>query len=344
MRKLLDFITAELSAGRPVTSAVITASSGSTPRTTGSRMAVTADGRTCGTVGGGPGEAMARREALDAGKTKHSKLLRLDFTGKDAAEAGMICGGQIDVLIEYIAPTMENTRIFKDLLNNWDNGAGLVLCTVFREYGGQVQILSRSLAPDRLPSELPAALQSKAQNRAGKSSLPFSERQNGYTVLIEPMRSRGRVIIAGAGHVGQATAILAAFTGFQTLILDDRAEFLAPENFPPACRIQQVNDFADCFKNLTVGTDSLIVIVTRGHIHDQTVLAQALETEAGYIGMIGSRKKRDAIYQNLRDQGVSQAALKRVHCPIGLSINADTPQEIGVSILAELIQKRAKNA
>ncbi|HKJ64369.1 MAG TPA: XdhC family protein, partial [Desulfopila sp.] len=90
-----------------------------------------------------------------------------------------------------------------------------------------------------------------------------------------------------------------------------------------------------------LGVDDYVVIVTRGHLHDRTVLAQALRTDAGYIGMIGSRRKRAAIYTTLKNDGFTDTDLARVHNPIGLPIGADTPEEIAVSIAAELIQVRA---
>ncbi len=99
-----------------------------------------------------------------------------------------------------------------------------------------------------------------------------------------------------------------------------------------------LESFNDAFSGLSVGRDDFIVILTRGHLHDKTVLAQALKTGAGYIGMIGSRRKRDAIYGALLEEGFGQRDIDRVHSPIGLSIGADTPEEIAVSIVAEMIQ------
>jgi xanthine dehydrogenase accessory factor len=345
MRKVLEFICAELQADRPVVGAVIVAASGSTPRSTGSRMAVAADGRSCGTVGGGPGEAAARKEAEAVHRGQSGKLLQIDLTAPEAAAEGMICGGMIDVLVEYIAADSENLRIFSDLLTAWE-GAGPpgrpgVLLTSFRADGDRAEVIGRTLDPERLPDPLPEALCREVRLRAGKTRLPFAEGEAGFFVLVEPMQSPGTVLIAGAGHVGRATAALTASVGFHTIVLDDRADFLLPERFPAGCRLKPVSAFAGCFGDLTVTAEALIVILTRGHVHDKTVLAQALETPAGYIGMIGSRRKRDAIYDRLLEEGVSRAALERVHCPIGLDIGADTPEEIAVSITAELIRHRA---
>jgi len=103
-----------------------------------------------------------------------------------------------------------------------------------------------------------------------------------------------------------------------------------------------LDSFSDCFHGLHVDSHSFVVIVTRGHEHDRTVLKQALGTKAGYIGMIGSTRKRDIIYGALVTEGFMEDDLRRVHSPIGIAIDAGTPEEIAVSIVAELIKERAK--
>ena len=100
-----------------------------------------------------------------------------------------------------------------------------------------------------------------------------------------------------------------------------------PEHFPGAHQVSVLDSFDRAFDDLSVDSDSYVIILTRGHLHDKFVLAQALSTDAGYIGMIGSRRKRDAIYDALRAEGVSQSQIDRVHCPIGLAIGAETPRK-----------------
>ena len=342
MRTLLEFIYNELLAERPVASAVIVSSSGSTPRSTGSRMVVGMDGQAHGTVGGGPGEAMAQRHAYKVHHEQQSSLLKLDLTGKEAADAGMICGGEQEILVEYIPPLPENLKLFAQLLNSWDTGRLHTLYTAFREDLHGAEILARALDPQSLPETVPDALRQAAVAWDGRSRLPTYSQEDGVTVLMEPIRSPGTVVIAGAGHVGQATASLSSIVGFVTIVLDDRADFLHPSSLPNVHQRCKVDGFESCFSGLDISPDVSVVILTRGHVHDRTVLAQALRTPAGYIGMIGSTKKRDAIYRSLREQGFTQSELDRVHCPIGLAIGADTPQEIAVSIVAELIQERAQ--
>jgi xanthine dehydrogenase accessory factor len=342
MRQLLEFVLSEFQRRRPVVSAVIVSSSGSAPRSKGSRMAVARDGTARGTVGGGPAEAMAQKEAMEVHASQRSTLLELDLTGKQAAEAGMICGGRQEILIEHLPAGPDNVNLFQNLLDDWESGQSKVLITAFAHDSHSTSILSRTLDPAALPADLPESLRREVIKRAASSRSPVALSESGVAVLVEPIRSPGTLYIAGAGHVGQATAALCAFTGFSTVILDDRADFLTRERLPQASRFHRVQGFEDCFNNLEVRPDEFIVILTRGHVHDRTVLAQALQTPARYIGMIGSTKKRDAIYSSLQKNGVTRAELERVHCPIGLSIGADTPEEIAVSIVAELINERAK--
>jgi xanthine dehydrogenase accessory factor len=126
------------------------------------------------------------------------------------------------------------------------------------------------------------------------------------------------------------------------VVIDDRSEFANAERFPDASDILVVKDFKRALEGLSIDKDSFIIIVTRGHQHDRVVLEQALKTDAYYIGMMGSKRKRDSIYSALVSQGVSPEQLNRVHCPIGVSISAETPEEIAVSIVGEMVMERAK--
>jgi len=122
-------------------------------------------------------------------------------------------------------------------------------------------------------------------------------------------------------------------------VVDDRPEFASPERFPEAERTIAA-DFAEAFSELDIDSSSYIVIVTHAHAGDEVVLERALQTEARYIGMIGSKRKNNVVFENLRARGVPQASIDRTHAPIGLPIHAWTSEEIGVSILAELIKVR----
>ena len=124
-------------------------------------------------------------------------------------------------------------------------------------------------------------------------------------------------------------------------VVDDRAEFADPRRFPMARRCLTLPAFEDLAARCGIGRHHYVAIMTRGHSFDREVLAQALKTDAFYIGMIGSSSKKASVYKALRAQGVSDAALDKVCCPIGLGIGADTPQQIAVSVVAELMAARA---
>lgn len=148
------------------------------------------------------------------------------------------------------------------------------------------------------------------------------------------------MIIVGGGHVSRPTAQIAALAGYEVTVLDDRAEFSQAGRFPWAAHVRTVPEFENCFAHCSTGKRTSIVIITRGHVHDAAVLAQALRTGAGYVGMIGSRRKKEEVYAALRRAGVTEEALLRVYCPVGLSIGAQTPEEIAVSIVAQCIAHR----
>jgi xanthine dehydrogenase accessory factor len=161
-------------------------------------------------------------------------------------------------------------------------------------------------------------------------------------IQIDPVLSAETVFLFGAGHLAEPTARLATTVGFRVQVVDDRTAFANTDRFPDSEKIRVITDFNAALKRVPIDRKTFIVIVTRGHLHNQTVLMQALRTEAAYIGMIGSRSKRNHIFKALREQGFTESDLKRVHSPIGLDIGAETPEEIALSIVAELVKIRAE--
>ena len=159
--------------------------------------------------------------------------------------------------------------------------------------------------------------------------------------FVEEFKIRNRAYIFGAGHVAKAMDPVLRHVDFETVIIDDRAEYANRERFPEAAEVIVCEDFDHCFEEIDPDEDSYLIIVTRGHKGDLTVLRQALEKPFAYLGMIGSRRKNELLFDTLREEGVAEEALAHVHAPIGLKIGSETPEEIGVSIAAEMIQVRA---
>jgi len=160
-----------------------------------------------------------------------------------------------------------------------------------------------------------------------------------YRITIE---ASPELLIAGAGHIGRILARMAVPLGFRVCAIDDRGEYANAERFPPPIR-PVVGDIAEILRTWPVGPNTYIVIVTRGHKHDEQALRAVLGKPTKYLGMIGSRRKIAVIFDDLRHAGVTPTELDRVHAPIGLKIGAVTPEEIAVSIAAELVTVRRQS-
>ncbi len=158
-------------------------------------------------------------------------------------------------------------------------------------------------------------------------------------VFIEPVEPSPEVFIFGAGHVGHCLARMAFDTGFRVHIIDDREKFASTERFQEGVEVV-VDDMPTWLQSHRLPSTAYAVIVTRGHKHDIDALRALAPAALRYVGLIGSRAKVRRIYDALRDEGMPSDLLQRVHAPIGLDIGAITPQEIAVSILAELIAVR----
>ena len=158
-------------------------------------------------------------------------------------------------------------------------------------------------------------------------------------LVIEPLVPSSVLYIYGAGHISQPIAKIAKMVGFYVIVMDDRRDFANQERFPEADEIV-VDDFDFLSQHLPMDADPYAVIVTRGHKHDAIVLEEVLKAPHRYIGMIGSKRKVHIIYETLKAKGADEKLLAAVHAPIGIDINAETPEEIALSIVSELVKVR----
>ncbi|MCE5334405.1 MAG: XdhC family protein [Desulfobacteraceae bacterium] len=336
-----------LSSGESLVLATILARSGSAPRAVGSNMAVRSNGSIIGTIGGGILEARVREMAAEVFRNRKALVKSFTLNEADASRLGMLCGGQVRVLIHFVDASDTFQSRFYQLVAaaSETNRKGWILTRVPRE-DGQFDWPERGFIgkDGSLTGRLdPVLVQDIVAGFNGRQ--PGVVRYCEELFLVEPVSNDGAVFIFGAGHISMELAPLTSLVGFKTVVLDDRLEYANRERFPSADEILVLDRFDNAMNGLPVDTESYLVIVTRGHAHDKTVLEQALRTKAGYVGMIGSRRKRDAIYRALLEEGFGRPDLGRVHCPIGLDIGAETPEEIAVCIVAELIKARAgKNA
>jgi xanthine dehydrogenase accessory factor len=173
---------------------------------------------------------------------------------------------------------------------------------------------------------------------ANGERLPRAE-TGGYAVMIEVTERPATLLIVGAGHVGQALATAATPAGFSVAIVDDRAAFANEERFPTADHIL-CGDIVGELQRFPIDDATYVVLVSRGHKQDESGLKAVVTSDAAYVGMIGSQRRVGTVLTHLAREGVPREALERVHTPIGLDIGAETPEEIAVSILAEIILVR----
>jgi len=264
-----------------------------------------------------------------------------DLTSEIADATDMICGGKLEILIDSIFPDEKNILFFSSLFQMLNQRQKGLMVTEMQESGSAVSQVNRSLVGQDGGITRDADFKTRIDSIPEKLLAPLLTRFGDRRFFFEPLLAGGTLYLFGAGHVSLQTAILAKRVGFKIVVLDDRAEFANYTRFSEADEARVLTSFEKAFEGLEINADSYLVILTHGHTHDKTVLCQALKTQAGYTGMIGSRKKRDAIYRVLEKEGFSAADFSKVHCPIGLSIGAQTPEEIAVSIVAELIHARS---
>jgi xanthine dehydrogenase accessory factor len=329
---------------RPFTVATVITKDGSTPRAAGAKMIIRNDASIVGTIGGGALEAAIIRSASLVFQGKRSRVEELHLNDKDLSSLNMTCGGDLEVLIDYIdSSDPEYLRMYRLILDLYKLRKPSYLVTLIpsadREYSSRKQFI---VLED-------GATEGTALCDIGNLK-PFISKGVSYKVvrceenkraILEAINIPHRAYIFGAGHIGEKLAWVLHFAQFQVTVSDDRPEFANRERFPQA-DIHPIEAYEKAFDSLAIDRYSLIVIVTRGHVHDGIVLAQALKTNAGYIGMIGSRKKVKALFQTLLNSGYAADDLKRVYTPIGLPIGAESPEEIAVSITAEMIKARSE--
>jgi xanthine dehydrogenase accessory factor len=353
MAEIYSKIVELVETGRPSVLATIIRLSGSGPRGAGTKFLILEDGSSVGTIGGGLLEARVLEGARRVLETGLPLRFGMFLGGTDVARTDMICGGDVEVFLEPISPgALNHLLMFRRMEEIQRRGGSALMVTLLDEARWQegavpkmlLQKGGETLGSILGRSGMEAALRREMEGLLKRREPAFityrDEGGEGLELFAEPVTARPVLYVFGGGHVSAQISPLAMRVGFKVVVVDDRAEFADPARLPGAEEVHQM-PFAGVLRELPVDESSYLVIVTRGHIHDKTVLAQCLRSGARYVGMIGSRRKKALIYESLLQEGFTQAELDRVHAPIGLDIGAETPEEIAVSIVAELIQVRA---
>jgi xanthine dehydrogenase accessory factor len=309
--------------------ATVARTAGSTPVPTGTKMLVGGEGRLRGTVGGGCVEADVIRAALDA-QTAGAPLLVTHHLNADlAGDLGLSCGGTVEIFVEplvadpcYVA-ALEQAGVAEGERGGGEGGGGGGIVTKAVSWANGPFKRFESLPPAASADGAPAALSPDRR------------------FVIERLAPAPRVMVFGAGHVGAAIARAADAAGFRVVVVDDRPEFADPVLFPDRITVWAAS-VHEAVAQAAITPADAIVVATRGHRHDAVILERVAASPAGYVGLLGSRRKQAVITKALSAAGVPVQSLARVRVPVGLAIGAVTPEEIAVSVVAELIAWRRK--
>jgi xanthine dehydrogenase accessory factor len=340
MKEIVRAVVGVIERGEPAVHCVLVETRGSTPQKAGASMLVLADGSQRGTLGGGCVEAEVKQKALRAlAAAATPALMTFHLDDNYGWDDGLICGGRMTVLAQPL--TAADRAFFQSMLAAIDRGHGLVEAILtddalgspgarflFGPDGAALAMVGAATVPEPVRLRLPRL-----------TDRPRPTHAAGIAYL--PVLPRITLLIVGGGHVGQAVARLAAEADFDVWVADDREAYASAERFPTASR-RLVGEFGPMLKSLgdAVTPSTYVLVVTRGHAHDEEALYHLVNTQAGYVGMIGSKRKIRLIFDDLLAKGISRSVLERVHAPLGLTIGSQTVPEIAISIVAELIAHR----
>ena len=293
--------------------ATVVAVKGSTPREVGAKMLVTAQGQV-GTIGGGAGEAKVYQQALEVLATGEKQLVEINLLGNEEDSQG-VCGGMMEVWLE-----------------KWQGEKAIALIQQILNYlkAGQSIILATPLSQDRSPHLLLNDL-----------IPPLKRGARGVTEFIEKIIPPPTLLIVGAGHCGVALAKVAHFMGMRIMVVDDRPDFAHPAQFPLET-VVITDTVANILNQIEKIENLYIALVTRNYQQDIAAVRSLFDFSAHislqYLGIIGSIKRIKIVQQHLEKLGYNFQDFPHIYAPIGLDIGALTPEEIAISICAEILK------
>ena len=344
-----------LEEGETLAIATIVSTSGSTPREVGAQMVITASGEILGTVGGGCGEAEVRREAVQVIRSRKPAIVKVELMDDIESNSPAVCGGILNVFVDpwWDAPAAIGPRLADALMQVEKDGAAAVVATVVDAgncpdvaTGDKCAIRDGAISVSSIRNqELLQAVLHEAETRlchekCSQVTLTLPGTGSSAEVFFEVITAMRKVIIVGAGHLAIPLVKFAKILGFHITVLDDRVIYANRERFPDADEVL-AGDMAETLRGIEITPQTYIVLITRGHQFDEPCLREIIHSPAKYIGMIGSKRRIKACFIRFRDEdGIPEELLKRVYAPIGLDIRAESPEEIALSIISEMVKVR----
>ena len=343
-----------LGEGQKAVLATVVKTKGSTPQKPGAKLLVREDGSGVGTLGGGCVEGDIWFAAKELLKTFGPSQFREYQLNEDlAAEEGLVCGGSMYFMIDPIYEPDEVLGFTKEIDDAYSGKSPVALATLISNPAENLLPLGSGTETVRklfiredgsttgsLGSQ---AIDNDAISRSRQLMVhganEYVVTENGTEYFIEGYTSPPKLILVGGGHVSKAISSLADKLGFHVYVTDDRIEFANKERFPESKQTIAMQP-EDALKQINITKNSFIVVATRGHRYDSDALASAAKTAASYVGLLGSKRKIILIYEDLVKMGIPKDRITELRAPIGIEINARTPDEIAISIIAEMLMFR----
>ena len=321
--------------GEDVALATVINTWGSAPRRTGSTMCINSKMEFQGSVSGGCVETAVIEQALNVIKSRQNKLLEFGVSHEQAFEVGLACGGTIEIFLQAITNQQAQQIAVLIELSAKNESAALI---VELEEKSQIDLITRNQIQDYSlfsDAESELLIKSLQQDRA----LVLEKNQSRY--FVHPFNPQLNLYIIGAVHISQQLVQVLSPLGIKMSVIDPRSAFATKERFPDVELICQWPQ--QVFEDLTLNHRSAMVTLTHDPKFDDQALIAALNSDAFYIGALGSRKTHASRISRLANEGFDENQLSRIHAPIGMDINASNPAEIAVSIAAEIVQQLRKN-
>ena len=342
MRELLPELDKWLAGREKIAVATVLQTWGSSPRGVGAKMALTPSGKIAGSVSGGCVENAVYEAGVEVIESGQAQLLHFGVADETAWNVGLACGGQIEVFVQRL-----DESTYPALREAWSSGKRFAVATVIRGPQGlpgcEILVPEEGEISGPLPPGLDEGLVDKARQvlAGGRSDRILAQTGAGQEaeVFVEVVAPQAVLVVVGGAHSAIALTSLAKIIGFRTVVVDPRRAFGNLERFPHVDRLVQAWP-EEAFAQIELTRDTAVAMLTHDPKIDDPALIIALRSPAFYIGVLGSQSTQAEIRERLLQAGVSQDQLARLHGPIGLKIGSRTPEEIALSVLAEIVAVR----
>jgi xanthine dehydrogenase accessory factor len=342
MRDILPDLNSWIASDQQIALATVIQTWGSSPRRVGAKMALTPDGKITGSVSGGCVEGAVFETGVEVLKSGKPELLHFGVADETAWEVGLACGGQIDVFVEPLDRDLFDAWQ-AELLADRPHAVATVIRGPRRLLGRQVLVAEGQPTRSALGNGfdqviLEKARSAMAEGHSQRYEIPIKDEEL-LEVFVEVVSAPPTLVIVGGVHIAIALTSIAKALGYHTVVVDPRRSFGSPERFPQVDQLIQAWP-QEAFEQINLTNQTALAMLTHDPKIDDPALKIALSSPAFYIGALGSQKTQRKRRQRLLDSGCTEAQLDRLHAPIGLDIGAQTPEEIALAVMAEVVAAR----